>query len=71
MFLFIYAGLDVSAKLSTHLARVRSRGDAGFLRTVLALAVALGLLILVVRALFVAIAVAIVNLWRSYKCARL
>eukprot|EP00892_Ulva_mutabilis_P011532 jgi/Ulvmu1/8751/UM048_0005.1 len=67
MFLFIYAGLDVSSKLSTHISYARGRGDTAFLRTVLALACALGLLILIVRALFVALAVAIVNLWRSYK----
>lgn len=69
MFLFIYAGLDVSSKLSAHIVRAHDRGDVEFIRTVLTLAIALGLLILVVRALFVALAVAIVNLWRSYKCA--
>jgi solute carrier family 9 (sodium/hydrogen exchanger), member 8 len=62
VFLFIYAGLDISAKLTARLGH-----DAAFMRAVVNLALALVALVAIVRALFVALAVAIVNLWRSYK----
>jgi NhaP-type Na+/H+ or K+/H+ antiporter len=60
--LFVYAGLNTSATL---VAWAPSSGTR--LYTVLRLAAASLGFILVVRALFVALAVAIVNLWRSYK----
>lgn len=64
VFLFIYAGLDTSAKLTARLGHIE---DRPFLWAVLQLAFAMVVLIAVARAMFVAIAVAIVNLWRSYK----
>jgi NhaP-type Na+/H+ or K+/H+ antiporter len=67
MFLFIYAGLDTSSKVTQRLLHLSSPESRHFLLTTLQLAFATLGLILIVRALFVAIAVAIVNLWRSYK----
>jgi solute carrier family 9 (sodium/hydrogen exchanger), member 8 len=67
MFLFIYAGLDTSSTLASLLFGPRSPGNSRILRATVQLSLALAGLVLVVRAVFVAFAVAIVNLWRSYK----
>lgn len=63
IFLFVYAGFDVIAKLSKHHATF---SDSSLLREAAILAAVLFALVLVVRALFVATAVLLVNLWRSY-----